>query len=30
MARNNTVITAVMCLLFGAKLIGDALTGFSS
>src|SRR5689334_10858364 len=29
MARNNTVITAVICLLFGAKLIGDALTGFS-
>jgi Sap, sulfolipid-1-addressing protein len=30
MARNNTVITAVICLLFGAKLVGDALTGFST
>jgi hypothetical protein len=30
MARNNTVITAVICLLFGAKLVGDALTGFSN
>jgi hypothetical protein len=30
MARNNTTITAVICLLFGAKLIGDAFTGFAN
>jgi sulfite exporter TauE/SafE len=30
MARNNTAITAVICLIFGVKLIGDAITGFSS
>jgi threonine/homoserine/homoserine lactone efflux protein len=30
MARHNTVITAVLFLLIGAKLIGDAVSGFSS
>jgi threonine/homoserine/homoserine lactone efflux protein len=29
MARYNTVIVAVLCLLIGAKLIGDAISGFS-
>lgn len=28
--RNNTAITAVICLLFAAKLVGDAISGFSS
>ncbi len=27
MARNNAAITAVVCLIFGAKLIGDAISG---
>jgi len=27
MARNNTAIMAVLCLVIGAKLIGDGLTG---
>jgi threonine/homoserine/homoserine lactone efflux protein len=30
MARNNTVIMAVLCLIIGVKLIGDAITGFST
>lgn len=30
MARNNIAIMAVICLVFGVKLIGDAITGFSS
>jgi threonine/homoserine/homoserine lactone efflux protein len=30
MARNNTVIMAVLCLIIAVKLIGDAITGFSS
>jgi threonine/homoserine/homoserine lactone efflux protein len=30
MARNNTVIMAVLCLVIGVKLIGDAITGLSS
>jgi hypothetical protein len=30
MAPNNTVIMAVISLIFGVKLIGDATTGFSS
>jgi threonine/homoserine/homoserine lactone efflux protein len=30
MARNNAVIMAVLMLVIGAKLIGDAITGFSS
>jgi hypothetical protein len=30
MARNNSVIMAVLCVIIGAKLIGDAITGFSS
>jgi threonine/homoserine/homoserine lactone efflux protein len=30
MARNSAVIMAVLLLLIGAKLIGDALSGFSS
>jgi threonine/homoserine/homoserine lactone efflux protein len=28
MARNNSTIVAVICLLIGAKLIGDAISGF--
>jgi threonine/homoserine/homoserine lactone efflux protein len=30
MARNNTVIMAVLCVIIGVKLVGDAITGFSS
>jgi threonine/homoserine/homoserine lactone efflux protein len=30
MARNNTAVMAVLCLIVGVKLIGDAITGFSS
>ncbi len=30
MARNNAVIMAVLCLVIGAKLIGDAIAGFAS
>jgi Sap, sulfolipid-1-addressing protein len=30
MARNNQAIMAVLCLVIGAKLIGDAITGLSS
>jgi threonine/homoserine/homoserine lactone efflux protein len=30
MARHNAVIMAVLCLVIGAKLIGDAIAGFSS
>jgi threonine/homoserine/homoserine lactone efflux protein len=30
MARENATILAVICLLLGAKLIGDAITGFAS
>jgi threonine/homoserine/homoserine lactone efflux protein len=30
MARNNAVIMAVLFLLIGAKLVGDAISGFSS
>lgn len=30
MERNNTVITAVICLIFAAKLVGDAISGLSS
>jgi hypothetical protein len=30
MARNNAVIMAVLLLVIGVKLIGDAITGFSS
>ncbi len=29
MAQNNAVIMAVLCLVIGAKLIGDAIDGFS-
>ncbi len=29
MARNNTAIMAVLCLITAVKLIGDAITGFS-
>ena len=29
MARNNTVIMAVILVLIGVKLIGDAISGFS-
>jgi hypothetical protein len=28
--HNNTVIMAVLCLVIGMKLIGDALSGLSS
>ena len=30
MGRNNAVIMAVLCLVIGAKLIGDAIAGFAS
>jgi threonine/homoserine/homoserine lactone efflux protein len=30
MAQNNAAIMAVICLIIGAKLIGDAISGFSS
>ena len=30
MARNNAVIMAVLLLIIGVKLIGDAISGFSS
>ncbi len=30
MAQNNGVIMAVLLLIIGAKLIGDAISGFSS
>jgi|SoiMethySBSTD1v2_1073268.scaffolds.fasta_scaffold328789_2 Sap-like sulfolipid-1-addressing protein len=30
MARNNAAIMAVLCLIIGVKLIGDAITGFST
>jgi threonine/homoserine/homoserine lactone efflux protein len=30
MARNNAVVMAVLFLLIGAKLVGDAISGFSS
>jgi threonine/homoserine/homoserine lactone efflux protein len=30
MARNNNVIMAVLCLIIGVKLIGDAISGFSA
>jgi hypothetical protein len=30
MTRNNTAIMAVLCLVVGAKLIGDAITGLSN
>ena len=29
MARNNTAVMAVLCLIVGVKLLGDAITGFS-
>jgi len=29
MSRNNAVIMAVLCLVIGAKLVGDAIVGFS-
>jgi hypothetical protein len=30
MAQHNAVIMAVLCLVIGAKLIGDAIAGFSA
>jgi threonine/homoserine/homoserine lactone efflux protein len=30
MSRNNAVIMAVLCLVIGAKLVGDAISGFSA
>ena len=29
MARNNAAVTAVLFLVIGAKLIGDAISGFA-
>jgi Sap, sulfolipid-1-addressing protein len=29
MAQNNAAIMAVLCLIIGAKLIGDGISGFS-
>ena len=29
MARNNTTVMAVLLLIFGVKLIGDAISGLS-
>ena len=30
MAQHNAVIMAVLCLVIGAKLVGDAIAGFSA
>ena len=30
MAAHNSAIMAVLCLVIGAKLIGDAITGFAA
>jgi Sap, sulfolipid-1-addressing protein len=30
MAHNNTAVMAVLCLIIGVKLVGDAITGLSS
>jgi Sap, sulfolipid-1-addressing protein len=30
MARNNGVIIAILCLVIGAKLVGDAIGGLGS
>ena len=30
MAQHNAVIMAVLCLIIGVKLIGDAIAGFSA
>jgi len=30
MAQNNAVIMAIICLIFGVKLIGDAITGLTA
>ena len=30
MVHNNTAVMAVLCLIIGVKLIGDAITGFST
>ena len=30
MGRNNAVIMAVLCLVIGAKVLGDAISGFSA
>ena len=30
MAQNNAVITAVICVLIGVKLIGDGITGLTA
>jgi hypothetical protein len=30
MVRNNTAVTAVLCLIIGVKLIGDAISGFAA
>ena len=30
MIRNSSVVMAVLCLVIGAKLVGDAISGFST
>ena len=30
LATNNTVIVAVLLVVIGAKILGDAITGFSA
>ncbi len=30
MSRNNAAMMAVLCLIVGVKLVGDAITGFST
>ena len=30
MIHNNAVVMAVLCLVIGAKLVGDAISGFSA
>ena len=30
MSRNNAAMIAVLCLIVGVKLVGDAITGFST
>jgi hypothetical protein len=30
MSANNAAIMAVLCLVIGAKLIGDAISGFAA
>jgi succinate dehydrogenase hydrophobic anchor subunit len=30
MAQNNTAVMAVLCLIIGVKLVGDAISGLSA